>query len=715
MPLKINNEIIKDDVIFHEMNQMRSDYQRMFASQSKREQEEQLLDWAKENIIERILLQHEAEKKDFEIDENAIEDQLQSVKKSWDNEADFLEALKKEDKSIDDLKKDIKLQLKSQKLVENIQNNVVTVTEEDARDYYRSDQGKYKVPEQIHAKHIVIHIDQQTTPEKAMETIMSAKVQIDMGKDFEEVGNQYSHCPSSGLDLGYFTRGQMVQNFENVVFKMKVGEISDVFQTEFGYHIAKVYDRKDETQLSFSQVKDDIIKNLNKERKEQAVIKFVDNLKKDVKIEFTKPKLKVEKTNKPLSFLLVKPAGPDCNMACDYCFYLEKKDYFNETVKHRMNDKTLEAMIKQLGESSSQQISLGFQGGEPTLMGLEYYKKAIQYQKQYCKGKQIGNSIQTNGILIDEKWAEFLKKNQFLVGLSIDGPQHIHDHYRKLSGGQPSWQKVNDVAKMLMKKGVAVNSLSVVNSLSANHIEDTYTYLKSLGFSFMQFIPAVETDKDNPAKSADFSVTSEQYGDFLCKLFDLWKKDIKNGRPTISIRLFDALFHKYVGMTPPECTLQAECGTYMVVEHNGDVFSCDFFVEPEWKLGNVNKDNLTELLNSDKQDTFGKIKSELPKECEECEWLHLCRGGCPKDRIRDPRDNNITHFCQSYKKLFEHSDKYFKKLAEKYLAEMNQQQPEQAKPRYEPPVEPLVANNIGRNDPCPCGSGKKYKKCCGKD
>jgi len=253
-----------------------------------------------------------------------------------------------------------------------------------------------------------------------------------------------------------------------------------------------------------------------------------------------------------------------------------------------MSENILEQLIRQSMEQSEGSISFGWQGGEPTLMGLHFFEKVIEFQKKYGKGKQIGNGLQTNGILI------------------------------------------------------------------------------SLGFKYMQFIPIVESDPQNPVKAASFSVSAEAYGNFLCKTFDLWQADFANGTHRTSIRHFESLFHTYIGADVPECTLQKKCGTYIVVEHNGDVFSCDFFVEPQWKLGNLLRTQLINLLNSDKQHEFGRLKADLPNKCIQCPWLNHCWGGCIKDRIRDSRDQKLNHLCRSYQVLFEHADYRFRKMANEW-------------------------------------------------
>ena len=336
-----------------------------------------------------------------------------------------------------------------------------------------------------------------------------------------------------------------------------------------------------------------------------------------------------------------------------------------------MSEEILENTVRQVMQQGGSQLSFGWQGGEPTLMGLPFFEKAVEFQKKYGHNQVVVNGLQTNGILLNKDWVKFLRKNKFLVGLSLDGPRHVHDRYRIFKNGKGSWSRVVDRAKMLLDTGVEVNALTVISDYSAQFPEEIYEFHKSLGLNFMQFIPCVETDPKNPEQAAPFSVSPEQYGKFLKKLFDLWWNDFKDGRPTTFIRYFDSVFYTYVGFVAPQCTLLKKCGIYVVVEHNGDVYSCDFFVEPRWKLGNVMKDRLVDLLNSERQYEFGQMKAHLPNECKTCPWLYHCWGGCPKDRVRDPQDNGSNHFCQSYKMFFEYADERLKKLAENWKREQN--------------------------------------------
>jgi uncharacterized protein len=354
---------------------------------------------------------------------------------------------------------------------------------------------------------------------------------------------------------------------------------------------------------------------------------------------------------KSINSLLVKPAGPDCNLNCTYCFYLDKAEMF-EAGKHRMSYEVLENMIMQVMKQSGNEVNITWQGGEPTLMGLPFFKKVIELETKYGQGKVVGNGLQTNGLLLTEEWADFLKKYNFLVGISLDGPQHIHDHYRKTLNGKGSWDIVSRNARMLVKKGVEVNAMTTVTDYSVNYAREIYNFHKAMGLGWMQFIPIVETDKTNANQAARFSVSGEKYGKFLCDVFDLWMADYAKGEETTSVRHIESVFFRYAGMEAPECPLKRECGVYLVVEHNGDIYPCDFFVTPETKLGNIAADQMIDLLNSDAMTAFGKRKTLLPEGCLTCKWKSYCYGGC--------------HCCISYKMFLEHADPMLKAIATRY-------------------------------------------------
>lgn len=419
----------------------------------------------------------------------------------------------------------------------------------------------------------------------------------------------------------------------------------------------------------------------------------------------------MQQLTKQLDSVLIKPAGPDCNLACRYCFYLEKEQLFPDSAIHRMSAAVLEATIRQVMTQSAANLSFGWQGGEPTLMGVGFFEEAVELEKKYGRrGQIVGNGLQTNGLLIDRRWCRFLREARFLVGLSLDGPAHVHDHYRVTRGGQPTWKHVTDALKRMLDTGVEVNALTVLNNYSARFPREIYEFLKDSGLSYMQFIPCFECDPHNPTRVAPFSVNPEQLGTFLCEVFDCWLGDFRDGRPTTSIRWVESVFATYVGLPPPECTLLEECGNYVVVEHNGDVFACDFFVEDEWRLGSVLDGNLADMLNSPRQDQFGRRKAELPRACQVCRWLAHCRGGCPRQRWCHPAGEGLSYFCDAYKMFFSHADSHLRQIAKSWLREQN----ELAVATPGPVARAARRGKVGRNEPCPCGSGEKYKRCCGR-
>jgi len=367
--------------------------------------------------------------------------------------------------------------------------------------------------------------------------------------------------------------------------------------------------------------------------------------------------------NKPLTSILIKPSGADCNLNCTYCFYLGKKELYTATKIHRMSDAVLEEMIRQVMTQSGENISFTWQGGEPTQIGIGFFQKAIDYQIKYGRNQRVGNGLQTNGTLLTSEWTTFLKKYSWLVGLSLDGPAHIHDHYRHDRGNHKTHSIVEANAKMLLEAGIETNAMCCITDYSAQFPEELYCYYKELGLNWMQFIPVVERDKYDSSKAASFSLTAEAYGKFLIKLFDLWIADFKDGVPATSIRHFETVFHRYVGFDAPECSMQKECGNYVVIEHNGDCYSCDFFVEPRWKLGNILQSKIIYMLNSKRQKVFGAEKTNLSRDCRLCSWYKYCFGGCVKDRIKDPADRMKPRFCESYKMFFAHSDETMRKLA----------------------------------------------------
>lgn len=357
--------------------------------------------------------------------------------------------------------------------------------------------------------------------------------------------------------------------------------------------------------------------------------------------------------------VLAKPAGPDCNLRCTYCFYRQKAGMFPESKIHRMSESTLENLIAQSMEYGRDLVMFSWQGGEPTLMGLEFFKKVVKIQERYLRPTQVvSNALQTNGTLLDRQWAKFLREHAFLVGVSLDGPKSLHDHYRRDGNGKGTYDRVLQTIRMLMEEGVEVNTLTLVNDQNVQHPDSVYQALCATGVKWFQFVPCVEPGpKHSPAF---YSVNPELYGDFLCRLFDLWL----DSPIDISIRDFDDFMLIRQGHVSTTCTTKPYCGGYVVVEHTGDVFPCDFFVLPRWRLGNVNETPLSQLLHSDKLREFGEQKAKLSDHCHECPWLPYCYGGCCKYRIiLGGSISEPTYLCPAYQRFYSHATSVLDELS----------------------------------------------------
>lgn len=367
-------------------------------------------------------------------------------------------------------------------------------------------------------------------------------------------------------------------------------------------------------------------------------------------------------------YVMLKPVGAACNLACNYCYYLEKSNLYKHQPKRQMSEELLERFVKDYIEAQTMnEVVFTWHGGEPTLRPLSFYQKAVELQKKYAGGRIIHNSLQTNGTLLTDEWCRFLKANNWLVGISIDGPEAFHDRYRRDSQGRPSWKKVMEGIRLLQHYGVEWNAMAVVNRYNADHPQAFYRFFKSIGCQYIQFTPIVErnvqhadgrhlasiNDADD-APVTDFSVTPEQWGNFLCGLFDEWvKQDI--GR--VFVQIFDSMLANWVGVAPGTCIYAKECGHAGVMEFNGDVYSCDHFVFPQYKLGNINEHTLIEMLYGEKQRRFSQLKyNKLPRQCKECRWAFACHGECPKNRFVNDRYGNpgLNYLCAGYRRFFEH-------------------------------------------------------------
>jgi len=411
--------------------------------------------------------------------------------------------------------------------------------------------------------------------------------------------------------------------------------------------------------------------------------------------------------------VITKPIGAICNLDCEYCYYLEKETLYPETTDFKMTDEVLRKFTRQYLSQPGDEITFTWQGGEPTLMGLDFFRRAVTLQKEYnTEGKTIRNSLQTNGVKLDNNWAEFFQDHDFLVGLSIDGPAHVHNKYRYFKGGQGSFDAVKAGLDTLKENGVEFNVLGCVNDYSARYPYEIYDfYTNEVGTRYWQFIPIVERSPGSnggDVSLASHSVDAEQYGDFLIQIFNRW---VRNDIGTISVQIFDIVFRVYLGMKAGLCLFDKTCGNALAIEHNGDLYSCDHYVETEYHIGNVATSTLNEMVATPFQRQFGQDKeSRLPAYCQNCEVQFLCNGGCPKNRFITTPDGEpgLNYLCAGYKKFFHYVDPYMRFIAQQYNAGAP---PEQMMEYIRSHPDEFVGD-ISRNDPCYCGSGKKYKKCC---
>lgn len=359
-----------------------------------------------------------------------------------------------------------------------------------------------------------------------------------------------------------------------------------------------------------------------------------------------------------INSLLIKPAGPDCNLRCNYCFYRQKAGLFEGKI-HRMNDHVLETLIRDAMNMGI--CTFSWQGGEPTIMGLDFFQKVVELEIKHGRpGSTVANALQTNGVLLNAKWAEFLAEYKFLVGLSIDGPKGLHDIYRKDASGNGTHKRVMQAARVLAEHDVAFNALVLLNNANVRKPDAIYEFLIENGIDFLQFVPCIEPG--GKGKPAPFSISPEAYGDFLVHVFDRWVEDF----PSVSIRDFDDMLVRELGRPSGMCTTSPQCGSYVVIEHNGDVFACDFFVTPAWKLGNIVESPLSEIVASKKLEEFAGQKSKLGAACSSCSFVEKCFGGCQKHRIilggelTDP-----SYFCHAYKRLIAHAEPIMPDLAKR--------------------------------------------------
>lgn len=406
--------------------------------------------------------------------------------------------------------------------------------------------------------------------------------------------------------------------------------------------------------------------------------------------------------------IFVKPIGAACNLGCSYCYYLEKEQLYPKGHVSRIRHDILEAYIEQhIQASPDSTIRFSWHGGEPTLLGLDYFQNIVEIQKRYRPAKKrIINGIQTNGTLLTEEWCRFLAKHEFSIGLSMDGPKEMHDRYRLTKQGNPTHQQALHGYHLLQQHGLTPDILCVVNAHNVQYPKQVYGFFKQLKARYIGFLPLVEKQADAENGVSPETVPAEAFGRFLCSIFDEWK-DQDIGR--IEIQIFEEAAKTALDQEHELCIFRKTCGDVPVLERNGDFFSCDHFVDIQHRLGNIQNTPLIDLLEDPELISFGQSKwTALPRYCRTCDVLAMCYGECPKNRfIQTPdHEKGLNYLCAGYKRFFHHIRPFVKQLAVLWQDQTHEEE------HTPPSARTTLGSKIGRNDPCPCGSGKKYKKCC---
>jgi uncharacterized protein len=409
--------------------------------------------------------------------------------------------------------------------------------------------------------------------------------------------------------------------------------------------------------------------------------------------------------------IFAKPAGAACNLNCRYCYYLKADRIYPDGASFRMSEEILERYVREHIETAAgEEIRFSWHGGEPMLLGLDFFRKALELQNKYRPaGARIINGIQTNGMFLDEEWCRFIAAERFAIGLSMDGPREMHDRYRHTKAGEPTFRQVMNAFKLMKRHRIPFDILCTVNDYNVQFPIRVYRFFKEIGASYIGFLPVVERCPESANGVTSQSVPAQAYGDFLCAIFDEWvRQDI--GR--IRIQIFEEAARPVQGLDHSLCIFRETCGDVPVIEHNGDFFTCDHFVDEDHRMGNIRDVSLSELLDGPGQRAFGAAKRDrLPKPCLSCDVRPMCNGGCLKDRfLRTPDgEEGLNYLCSGLKKFFRHSLPYLTRISA--MERMGS-------PAQEPATEMAQATlarsypAAGRNDACPCGSGKKYKKCC---
>jgi len=407
--------------------------------------------------------------------------------------------------------------------------------------------------------------------------------------------------------------------------------------------------------------------------------------------------------------VFAKPIGSICNLDCHYCYYLNKKYLYPKVESFRMSDDILEEyIIQHIDASPETVIRFSWHGGEPTVLGLDYFRKIVALQRKHQPpNRRIANGMQTNGILLDEDWCRFLAEEDFAVGLSLDGPQEMHDRYRVTKDKKPSYEQTMRGYKLLQQHRVYTDILCVVNAHNVRHPTEVYCFFKQIKAPYVTFLPMVEPQADAKGGVSHITVPAEAWGVFLCTIFDEWRdRDIGQ----IKVQIFEEAARTAFNQEHSLCIFRPTCGDIPVVEHNGDFYSCDHFVDAEHRLGNIKETPLVELLESPAQRAFGNAKLEtLPRYCQDCEVRAMCNGECPKNRFLKTPDGEagLNYLCAGYKRFFAHCQPFVSEVAAQWGRQsLDQQMPPEQAAGTRKSIRP------GRNDPCPCGSGLKYKKCC---
>jgi uncharacterized protein len=414
--------------------------------------------------------------------------------------------------------------------------------------------------------------------------------------------------------------------------------------------------------------------------------------------------------------VLAKPTGAQCNLDCKYCFFLSKERLYPNS-QFRMSDELLEQYLAQyLGAQSGPVATVAWQGGEPTLMGLDFFRRAVAIDEKLRRpGQRVERTIQTNGVLLDDAWCAFFREHDFLVGLSVDGPRALHDAYRVDKGGRPTFERVMRAAGLLQAHGVRFNTLTTVHAANGDHPLEVYRFLRDeVRSRFLQFIPIVERDSPNGFQEGDRvtarSVKAKQYGRFLTAVFDEW---VRRDVGTVFVQIFEAALAAWLGGVPSLCIFRPTCGDAMALEHNGDLYSCDHFVEPRFLLGNIREQPMAELATSERQRRFGQDKqATLPRYCRECAVRFACNGGCPKERfLRTPDgEPGLNYLCAGYKAFFQHVDRPMRLMVDLLRRGREATEVSGLLAAEDQELRRRLAGT-GPNQPCPCGSGRKRKQC----